>query len=48
MKKIIIAAAVIFTTGILSVRTKSTSVQPTYAMIQKSVFDCKKELASGD
>jgi len=48
MKKIIIAVAVIFTSGILTLCVNQKSVQPTSAVIKQSFYDCKKELASGD
>ena len=49
MKKIIIAAALIFTTGIVVSRTKGSNIKPAQAAVaQKSFFESKKELASGD
>jgi hypothetical protein len=48
MKKIIIAAALIFATGIVASRTKENNVKPAQAVAQRTFFDSKKELASGD
>ena len=47
MRKVLIAATIVFTTGVLSLFTKVNHVKPMSA-IQIAFFDCKKELASGD
>jgi hypothetical protein len=48
MKKIIIAAALLFTTGILASCTKiSSGVQTSSAIIMRSFSD-RKDLGSGD
>jgi len=49
-KSIIIAAALVFTTGILASQTKVNSAPKTAAVItiQKSVMADKKDLASAD
>jgi hypothetical protein len=49
MKKIIIAAALVFTTGILASQTKVSHAQPTTVSIQRpSISTDRKDLASGD
>jgi len=48
MKKILIAAAVIFTTGIVSLYISNNNVQLTTGTIQQTFFNYQKELASGD
>jgi hypothetical protein len=48
MKKVIIAAAVIFASGILSLYVNENIVHPTSATIKHNFYDYKKELASGD
>jgi hypothetical protein len=48
MKKIIIAAAVIFTTGVLSLHTKYNNVHITHSRIKISAFGNAKELGSAD
>jgi hypothetical protein len=50
MKKFIIAAVLVFTTGVLASQTKINSPQPTATItIQKSVMSAdRKDLASGD
>jgi hypothetical protein len=48
MKKIIIAATVIFTTGVFSLHTKYNSVHITHSSIKGSVFGNAKELGSAD
>jgi len=49
MKKFIIAAALVFTTGILASQTKFNNVQSTPTIsIQKTLAADRKDLASGD
>jgi hypothetical protein len=48
MKKIIIAAAILLTTGILSSCTRVNSGQIALAGVEKAVFINKKDLGSGD
>jgi hypothetical protein len=48
MKKLAIAAAVIFTAGILSIHLTEKTNQPTSTVIKHAFYDYKKELASGD
>jgi len=48
MKKILIAAAVIFSIGMVSLYTSQNSVQTTANTIQQNFFNYQKELASGD
>ena len=48
MKKIIVAAAVIFTSGLLSLYVNNKGIQNTPTTIKQSFYDYKKELASGD
>jgi len=48
MKKIVIAAVVIFTSGILTLCVNQKNVQSTSTVIKQSFYDYKKELASGD
>jgi hypothetical protein len=48
MKKILIAAALIFTTGIVSLCINNNNVQSTSNAIQQTFFNYQKELASGD
>lgn len=48
MKKIIIAAALIFTTGIVMSYSKADNVKPTPALAQNSGLEFKKDLGSGD
>ena len=48
MKKIIIGAAVVFTTGILSLYIKVGNVQPASVSIQQTFYNYQKELANGD
>jgi len=48
MKKIIIAAAIIFTSGVLSLYINNKPSQLTSAAIKINFYDYKKELGSGD
>jgi hypothetical protein len=48
MKKIIIGAAVVFTTSILSLYIKVDNVHPAAVSIQQTFFNYQKELANGD
>jgi hypothetical protein len=48
MKKVLIAAALIFTTGMVSLYIKQASLKPVSTAIQLNFFDTNKELASGD
>jgi len=49
MKKFIIAAALVFTTGILASQTKENNTKTVQAItIQKSVSTDMKDLARGD
>jgi len=49
MKKFIIAAALVFTTGVLVSQTKINTPQPSASItIQKTVMADRKDLASGD
>ena len=48
MKKIIIAAAVILTTGILSSCNRETTINKTSVLIVKTFMGDKKNLASAD
>jgi hypothetical protein len=49
MKKFIIAAALILTTGVLASQTKVNASQPVQVIITKSTLaNDSKELASGD
>jgi hypothetical protein len=48
MKKFIIAAALVFTTGILASQTKVNSPQPNLITIQRNILPDRKDLASGD
>ena len=49
MKKIIIATALVFTTGILASQTKENSTQKLSAPVQKfDVSSTRKDIASGD
>jgi hypothetical protein len=49
MKTIIIAAALVFTTGILASQTTVSHAQPTNTTIQRpSISTDRKDLASGD
>jgi hypothetical protein len=48
MKKIIVAAAIIFTSGFLSLYINNKSSQSSSATIKVTFYDYKKELGSGD
>jgi len=48
MKKIILAAAIIFTTGILTSCDKPSPVQKETKSVQLVLFSFQKNLASGD
>jgi hypothetical protein len=48
MKKFIIAAALVFTTGILASQTKATNPQPVQVNVPHAVSFDRKDLASGD
>jgi len=48
MKKIIIAAALIFITGVVTLYTRQGNVQATSNTIKINFFSYNKELASGD
>lgn len=48
MKKIIIAAALIFTTGIVMSYSKTNNVKPAPATAQNADLVFKKDLGSGD
>jgi len=48
MKKIIIAATVIFTSGVLSLYVNNKPSQSSSAAIKITFYDYKKELGSGD
>jgi len=48
MKKILIAAALIFTTGILTSCSNKQNVSPVYYAVHKVLTGDKKNLASAD
>jgi len=48
MKKIIIAAALVITTGVFASQIKHDNTQPTQVSVQKTFYESRKELASGD
>jgi hypothetical protein len=48
MKKVLIAAALVFTTGMVSLYIKQASLRTVNTAIQLNLFDNNKELASGD
>jgi len=48
MKKIIVAAVIIFTSGVLSLYVNNKPSQSTSATIKATFYDYKKELGSGD
>jgi cell division protein FtsL len=48
MKRVIIAAALVFVAGFVSVYTKQVRVQNTNNTVKVTFFNYQKELASGD
>ena len=48
MKKIIVAAAVILTSGVLSIYINNKPLQSASAAVKINFYDYKKELGSGD
>jgi hypothetical protein len=48
MKKIIIAAAILLTTGFLALYTPDSSTKTNYVAVQGNVLSDRKDLGSGD
>jgi hypothetical protein len=48
MKRVIIAAALIFVSGLISVYTKQVKVQSSFNTVKVSFFNYQKEVANGD